>query len=65
MIILAARPGMGKTALALNMAAYAATTTKKAIAIFNLEMSAEMLINRMISSIFIIRTSYYFSCCLN
>lgn len=51
MIILAARPGMGKTALALNMAAYAATTTKKAIAIFNLEMSAEMLINRMISSI--------------
>ena len=51
MIILAARPGMGKTALALNMATYAATTTKKAIAIFNLEMSAEMLINRMISSV--------------
>ena len=51
MIILAARPGMGKTALALNMAAYAATYTKKAVAIFNLEMSAEMLINRMISSI--------------
>lgn len=51
MIILAARPGMGKTALALNMAAYAARHTKKAVAIFNLEMSAEMLINRMISSI--------------
>lgn len=51
MIILAARPGMGKTALALNMAAYAAIHTKKAVAIFNLEMSAEMLINRMISSI--------------
>ena len=51
MIILAARPGMGKTALALNMATYAATTTKKAVAIFNLEMSAEMLINRMISSV--------------
>ena len=51
MIILAARPGMGKTALALNMAAYAATHTKKAVAICNLEMSAEMLINRMISSI--------------
>lgn len=33
------------------MAAYAATHTKKAVAIFNLEMSAEMLINRMISSI--------------
>lgn len=50
MIILAARPGMGKTALALNMATYAARTTKKAVAIFNLEMSAEMLINRMISA---------------
>ena len=51
MIILAARPGMGKTALALNMASYAASRTKKAIAIFNLEMSADMLINRMIASI--------------
>ncbi len=51
MIILAARPGMGKTNLALNMATYAASTTKKAIAIFNLEMPAEMLVNRMISSI--------------
>lgn len=51
MIILAARPGMGKTALALNMASYAATRTKKAVAIFNLEMSSDMLINRMISSI--------------
>lgn len=50
MIILAARPGMGKTALALNMANYAAMHTKKAVAIFNLEMSADMLINRMISS---------------
>lgn len=51
MIILAARPGMGKTALALNMASYAAMNTKKAVAIFNLEMSADMLINRIISSI--------------
>ncbi len=51
MIILAARPGMGKTALALNMATYAASTTKKAIALFNLEMPADMLVNRMISSI--------------
>lgn len=51
MIILAARPGMGKTALVLNMATYAARTTKKAIAIFNLEMPADMLVNRMISSI--------------
>ena len=51
MIILAARPGMGKTALALNMATYAASTTKKAVALFNLEMPADMLVNRMISSI--------------
>ncbi len=51
MIILAARPGMGKTALALNMATYAGKTTNKAVAIFNLEMPAEMLVNRMISSV--------------
>ena len=51
MIILAARPGMGKTALALNMATFAAMHTKKAVAIFNLEMSAEMLVNRMIASV--------------
>ena len=51
LIIIAARPGMGKTAFALNLAANAAATTKKAIAIFNLEMSAEQLVNRMISSV--------------
>lgn len=51
MIILAARPGMGKTAIVLNMATHAAGTTKKAVAIFNLEMPAEMLVNRMISAI--------------
>lgn len=51
LIILAARPGMGKTALALNMATYAASTTSKSVAVFNLEMPADMLVNRMISSI--------------
>lgn len=51
MIILAARPGMGKTALALNIATNAAFSTDKAVAIFNLEMPAEMLVNRMISSV--------------
>ncbi len=50
LIILAARPGMGKTALALNMATYAARTTEKAVAIFNLEMPAEQLVNRIISA---------------
>lgn len=51
MIIIAARPGMGKTAFALNIATNAAMTTDKAIAVFNLEMSAEMLVNRMISAV--------------
>lgn len=51
MIILAARPGMGKTSFALNIATNAAMTTDKAVAIFNLEMSAEMLVNRMISAV--------------
>lgn len=51
MIILAARPGMGKTSFALNIATNAAMTTEKAIAIFNLEMPAEMLVNRMISAV--------------
>ena len=50
MIIIAARPGMGKTQLALNMATYAASTTKQAVAIFNLEMPADMLVNRMIAA---------------
>lgn len=51
MIIIAARPGMGKTAFALNLAVNAAMTTDKAVAIFNLEMSAEQLVNRMISAV--------------
>ena len=51
MIIIAARPGMGKTAFALNIATYAAQNTKKAVAIFNLEMPAEQLVNRMRSAV--------------
>ena len=50
LIILAARPGMGKTAFSLNMATGAAKSTNKAVAIFNLEMTAEQLVNRMISA---------------
>ena len=51
LIILAARPGMGKTAFALNIATNVARNTKKNVAIFNFEMSAEQLVNRMFSSI--------------
>ena len=49
--IIAARPGMGKTAFALNIATYVARNTKKNVAIFNFEMSGEQLVNRMLSSI--------------
>ncbi len=51
LIIVAARPGMGKTAFALNIAVNAAKNTKKAVAIFNLEMPAEQLVNRMRSAV--------------
>ena len=51
LIIVAARPSMGKTALALNMAEYAAFKTKKAVAIFSMEMSASQLALRLISSV--------------
>jgi replicative DNA helicase len=51
LIILAARPAMGKTTLALNMAEYAALKTKKAVAVFSMEMSASQLAFRLMSSI--------------
>src|SRR5688572_27435332 len=51
LIILAARPAMGKTTLALNMAEYAAMKTKKAVAVFSMEMSASQLALRLISSV--------------
>ncbi|BCT93961.1 replicative DNA helicase [Lysobacter helvus] len=50
LLILAARPAMGKTTLALNMAEYAAMKTKKAVAVFSMEMSASQLALRLISS---------------
>ena len=51
LIILAARPAMGKTALALNMATSIAMNEKKSVIIFTLEMRAEQLVSRMISSV--------------
>jgi replicative DNA helicase len=51
LIILAARPAMGKTTLALNIAEFAALKTKKAVAVYSMEMSASQLAFRLISSI--------------
>ena len=50
-IIIAARPAMGKTAFALNLATNVAMNNKKGVALFNMEMGAEQLVNRMISSL--------------
>ncbi len=50
LIILAARPAMGKTSLALNMAVAAAKDEKKPIAVFSLEMTKQELVERLLSS---------------
>lgn len=50
-IIIAARPAMGKTAFALNLATHVAMTQPKSVALFNLEMSAEQLAMRILSSL--------------
>ncbi len=51
LIIIAARPAMGKTAFALNMATHIAMTSNKSVALFNLEMGAEQLALRILSSL--------------
>jgi replicative DNA helicase len=51
LIIVAARPAMGKTAFSLNMAEYAAMKTRRAVAVFSMEMSASQLAFRLISSV--------------
>jgi replicative DNA helicase len=50
LIIVAARPSMGKTAFTLNIAQHAAISAKKAVAFFSLEMSKESLVQRMLTS---------------
>jgi replicative DNA helicase len=50
LILLAARPGMGKTSFALNIARYASLTAKKTVAFFSLEMTKEQLASRLIST---------------
>lgn len=50
LIIVGARPGMGKTSFAMNIATNVAKTSKKAVAIFSLEMSGEQLVTRILSS---------------
>ena len=49
MIVIAARPGMGKTAFVVSMARNAAVQFNQAVAIFSLEMSSVQLVNRLIS----------------
>lgn len=50
LILLAARPGMGKTSFALNIAEYAGINKEKKVAFFSLEMSKEQLVSRMLST---------------
>ena len=51
LIIIAARPAMGKTAFALNLATNIAMNSKKTVALFNMEMGAEQLATRMLASV--------------
>ena len=49
LIFIAARPGMGKTSIALNIALSVAKSSEKAVAIFSLEMAREQLVSRMLA----------------
>ncbi len=50
LILLAARPGMGKTSFALNIARYVASKAKMRVAFFSLEMTKEQLVSRLLST---------------
>ena len=50
LILVGARPGMGKTSFALNIATNVAQSTRKKVCVFSLEMSAEQLVTRILSS---------------
>ena len=50
LILVGARPGMGKTSFTLNIATNVAQTTKKKVCVFSLEMSADQLVSRILSS---------------
>lgn len=50
LIVIAARPSMGKTAIALNIAEHVGVLLKKTVAVFSLEMSKEQVIQRMVCS---------------
>lgn len=50
LILLAARPGMGKTSFALNIARHAAVHEKRRVAFFSLEMTKEQLVSRLLST---------------
>ena len=49
LIIVAARPGMGKTSIALNIALHVGKTAGKTVAVFSLEMSREQLVSRLLA----------------
>jgi replicative DNA helicase len=51
LIILAARPSMGKTAISLNFLINAAITQKKSVALFSLEMTKELIVDRIVSTV--------------